>query len=590
MRIRPSVLAALAAGSLVLTSCSAVATDEPTAAATEEAAASADAAASAVDSTAAIDVASLVEATYADLEIEEADLTADASAAVDVVLADGASSGGDGVSIDGDVVTITAGGVYRLSGELTAGRVVVDADGEDVTLLLDGVDITSPSTAGIEVVAADQVVLSLAGGSTNAVSDAQGATEPTEDDAPNAAIYSTADLFVTGTGTLVVAAAANDGITSKDTLVIDSGTVQVTAADDALRGKDRVVIRGGDVTLEAGGDGLTADNVADDDEPAKAVGVIWIDGGTLDITAAADAIDAVTQVTIDGGALAIDAGDDAVHADGILRIASGTVDVEASAEGLEGAIVLLSGGQGTVVSSDDGINASDGSGADSGMGGAGAPGGGASGGGARPGAGEESGATTTADGSADEAAAAVVPASLTTDAPTTASEDASGTDGVRLEISGGTWAVDAEGDGLDVNGAVTMTGGTVVIAGPTESMNGALDFDGDFTIDGGTLVATGAAGMAMAPSGGAQAIIGVSYGETVAAGETVTVVDEDGSVLASYTSAKESQTLVLSTPGLVAGTSYDVVLGGTAAGEAIAGLVLDSSLSGGDVAGTVEAS
>ena len=43
----------------------------------------------------------------------------------------------------------------------------------------------------------------------------------------------------------------------------------------------------------------------------------------------------------------------------------------------------------------------------------------------------------------------------------------SGADSGRyLEISGGTLVINAEGDGLDSNGSLIMTGGTVVVEGP----------------------------------------------------------------------------------------------------------------------------
>lgn len=580
--------------SLLLTACSPADDDASDAAATEQAtdaATDASTEQTASDAEEAVDLSTLTEAQYADLDIEELDLDVAAADAVDVSLADGASSGGDGVEIDGDVITITAAGVYRLSGTLSDGKVVVDADGEDVHLILDSVDITSSESGAIEVVQADQVALHLADGTTNSVTEADGAAESAE--GANAAIYASSDLFITGDGALAVTSALADGITSKDSLVIDAGTVSVTAADDALRGKDHLVIRGGDVTVDAGGDGLRSDNVADADEPDKAVGVVWIADGVLEITAASDAIDAAVQATILGGDLTIAAEDDAVHADGLLRIDGGTLEVTSSYEGLEAGVMLLSGGEATLVSSDDGLNATDGSGTSE-MGG---PGGGMPGGempsgempsGERPerGAGgpgaEESAATTDAATAADGAAAATV-------STASATQVESGADGVRIEISGGTWVLDASGDGVDSNGAIEMTGGTVVVAGPTESMNGALDYTTGFTIDGGVFIATGAAGMAQAPSGGEQASLGVSYGTTIGAGEAVSVVDANGELVASFTSPKDSQTLVLSTPDLVAGDTYTVLYGGEVSGAATGGLIVDGTVTGGETAGTVEA-
>ncbi len=70
-----------------------------------------------------------------------------------------------------------------------------------------------------------------------------------------------------------------------------------------------------------------------------------------------------------------------------------------------------------------------------------------------------------------------------------------------LYINGGTILVEAAGDGIDVNGAIEMTGGIVLVNGPTEQMNGALDYDASFVPAGGMIVAAGSSGMAQAPSG-----------------------------------------------------------------------------------------
>lgn len=56
------------------------------------------------------------------------------------------------------------------------------------------------------------------------------------------------------------------------------------------------------------------------------------------------------------------------------------------------------------------------------------------------------------------------------------------------------------GDGLDSNGSIEMNDGTIIVNGPTDSMNGTLDYDSTFNINGGTLIGVGSSGMAMSPS------------------------------------------------------------------------------------------
>lgn len=597
---KPTLLfAGLLTGTLFLAGCTSADPTDVTATGSDEAVVSTDTTDSGDTATtvaASTDV--LTEVTYAELGVKEVDLAVDESAAVDITLSDSGSTGGDGVTVDGSTVTITAGGVYRLSGTLSEGRVVVATADEDVTLILDGVDITSPDTAALDIEGADEAIVWLAAGSTNTLSDAADATVATEDaedsaatDTPNATLYSTANLWIAGDGALVVNGVAADGITSKDGLVIAGGDLTVTAADDGIRGKDHLVISAGAVTVEAGGDGLRSDNEDVANEDGEALGVVWIDGGTIDVTAGVDAIDAYRQVAIEGGALALAAEDDGITTEGVLHVSDGTVDISASYEGLEGGVIRLTGGEGSIVASDDGINVNGGTDAAAGAGGGTMPGGGA-----RPGRTQDD--ATTGDAAADSAATSDTATVATTDGATAATTVAMGpgggmeqaAEGRYLEITGGTWVIDADGDGLDSNGTATMTGGTVVVSGPTNNGNGAIDVNGTFEITGGSLVAAGSAGMLVSPTAtGDQGVLTVSFASAIAEGTVITVSDSDGDHVASFTTSKISQAVVLSVPGLVSGEEYTISTGASVDGEEVSGLVVGGSATGGDELGSLAA-
>ena len=222
----------------------------------------------------------------------------DASTATTITLdGDSASASGDGsagVTVDGSTVTITAEGTYLLTGSLSDGQVIIDAADAKVTLVLDGVDISSSSGAAIAATDADEVTVITAEGSENTLSD----TDSYADDADvNAALYSAADLTLAGTGSLTVKGNGNDGIATTDGLVIASGTITVQAEDDGIRGKDYVVVTDGTITVTSGGDAIKADN--DEDDTA---GYVDIQGGTVTLTASAgDGIDAATDLVITGG-------------------------------------------------------------------------------------------------------------------------------------------------------------------------------------------------------------------------------------------------------------------------------------------------
>ena len=592
MRYRSLAVAGAMTGALLLAGCTADAGDATTSSGDSSETSVATEGTS--TTTAAAPTALLTEVSYDELGVKEVDAF-DETAAVDVTLSDSGSTGGDGVTVDGATVTITEGGTYRLSGTLSAGQVVVATDDKDVNLILDGVDITSEDIAAIDIEGADEVVVWLAEGTTNTLASAADAEATAEDesDVPNATLYSTANMWIAGTGELTVEGSPEDGITSKDGLVIEGGTITVTADDDGLRGKDHLVIEDGTITVDVGGDALRSDNedVANDD--GEAVGVVWISGGTVSATAGTDAIDAYRQVTIEGGEIELAAEDDGVTAEGVLHISGGTVDVTRSYEGLEGAVIRLSGGEGSIVASDDGINVSDGSGSGGGMGDMGGGRGGM--GGERPernAGGASSEATDDATGtSASTAAYSTADSGSTgaTDAVTTAMGGEQASSDLWLEITGGTWEIDADGDGLDSNGYATMSGGTVVVSGPENSGNGAIDVNGSFEITGGVLAASGSSGMLETAEGDGQGVLTIAFGSSIPAGTVITVTDADGTHVASFTTQKVSQSLVLSTPDLESGAEYTVWADASVSGDAVGPLVVDGSFSGGDELGSLTA-
>lgn len=110
-----------------------------------------------------------------------------------------------------------------------------------------------------------------------------------------------------------------------------------------------------------------------------------------------------------------------------------------------------------------------------------------------------------------------------------------------LSIKGGNVYVNAEGDGLDSNGSISMTGGTVMVSGPTNAGNGALDYNGTFDISGGTLIAAGSAGMAQAPSDCLkQYSMHMTYPETQKAGTLLHVEDSKGNTIITFAPEKEA--------------------------------------------------
>ncbi|WP_285107851.1 carbohydrate-binding domain-containing protein [Promicromonospora sp. MEB111] len=442
---------------------------------------------------------------------------------------DSATVSGDGAIADGSTVTISAPGTYRISGTLDDGQIVVGSEADGlVRLVLDGADITSSTGSAVAVTQADDVSVVLADGSSNSLTDAATYAD-TSEDAPNAALFSADSMVVSGTGSLDVTGNANDGIASKDGLVIAGGDITVTAVDDGVRGKDFLVVTDGTLDVDAEGDGLKADNEDGTDDAGETVGYAALLGGTVTVAS----------------------GDDGVHAESDLVVDGATVTVAESVEGLEAAHILVASGTVLdVTSSDDGFNAAGGTSTTT------------------------DGAATTDDTAAEPPASGTMPGGE----PPQGGGGGGGGGGMpgeaagdfSLTITGGDVTVDAGGDGLDSNGTLTISGGDVTVFGPTDGGNGTLDSAGALTVQGGTLLAVGTSSMLQTPGDGSEGWVAATF-DTLAAGTDVTVVDSSGTTVAAETLTKDTQSLVLASENVTTGETYTIQADGAEVATATAG-------------------
>lgn len=490
---------------------------------------------------------------------------------------------GEGAIAQDSTLTITKPGTYAIDGTLTQGQIIVEdtTETDKVKIILNGVNIQSPTAGAIYIKNADKAVIEAADGSVNILS----AGETPSDEEANAVIYSKDDMKIKGSGDIYITA-PDKGIHGKDDVEIEEANLYITAVDDGIRGKDSVTVTSGNIIIETQEDGIHSDNEADTDrgwiaingghieivanqdgiqavndlaiaggetyivtnggagEPAgstpkdpgmgsgftreqelnlereeatdehsaeesasykgiKTNSTITITGGVVVADCSDDTIHANGAITITGGSLDLTSGDDGIHADTDLTISGGVIAVTQSYEGLEAANINLQGGEINITSSDDGINAADGTGT--------------------------AGSFTAQGGSCT------------------------------LNITGGDMTVNSQGDGIDVNGSVIMEDGSVLVYGPSNGGNGGLDYDGTFEVNGGNIIIFSSREMAMGIAE-TSAQPNLFVGLTGKADSTLKITDENGNVIAEETCPKEYGCVIVSTPDLTKGLSYNFYL------------------------------
>ena len=457
---------------------------------------------------------------------------------------------GSGADVNGDKITITDEGVYVLSGAFLGTVDVSAPDTAKVQIVLSGAHIEGQINA-ISANTADKVFITLEEGSENLLSNSTAAEDGSDNDA---VIWSNCDLTLQGNGSLTVRS-INDGIKTQDDLAITGGNYSVDAADDGIVGHDSVKMTRASVNVVAAdGDGIKS---SQSDKEYK--GFVSIDDGNVNITSRSDdGISAATHVRVAGGEIAIiskdkgivsdntveiqdgkvsiDAGGDGVHAEFGYTHDGGNMTVSNSNEGIEGQVIEINAGNVYIVSNDDGINAS--------------------------------------KGDTAEEVGTPLSNSKQNDPMGNVSEEC------KLVVNGGNVYVDAAGDGLDSNGTIELNGGTVAVNGPANDGNGALDSGIGIYASGSSVIAIGSAGMFEGFSSDSSSVF-IEANVSVKSGDIVTVADGD-KVLASVRATKSAAIVTASSPNMVEGKEYQIIINGNVAvsdayGCAFEGTVTDGT-------------
>lgn len=461
-----------------------------------------------------------------------------------------------GYEVENNKLIIKSQGSYYLSGSFK-GHIEIDCD-DEVYLIFGNLEINSENNPAINVINAKKVIINLEENTINTLNDNNQNIET------NATIYSKDDLVIKGTGTLNING-NNHGISCNDTLQIIDGTYNITTNNDAIRGKDYLVIKKGIFNIMTNSDGIKSTNEEDEN-----LGYIIIENGTFNINTTNDGISAITNLTINngifnikttstdsskgiksddkitinngvfnldtsddsihgnnvyinGGNFEIKTQDDAIHGDSNLKIEAGNINITSSYEGLEATEITINGGNIHLIATDDGINCAGGK--------------------------DSSGMQVFYNRPFDMFASS----------------------NGKLYINDGYIYIDSKGDGIDINGSGIINGGSVIVSGPIDNGNGALDYDSTFDINGGLFIATGSSGMLQTPSSSSlQHVISATFNSTTNA----ICIDN----LIAIKPNKTYQSLIISSPILKKGETYDIYLNCEIANEIQDGIYEDYTL------------
>lgn len=336
-------------------------------------------------------------------------------------------------STDGSKVNVDikkAGGTYVFTGTGSDASIAVKKEATGAaTLLFAGLDLTSSYTSPVTIKknSTSTVTITALAGTTNTLTDADfnnadtyGDTEDGGDGtnaeyAESAVIKGKdyANLTLNGTGTLNLNCKTKNAVKVGEygSLTVEDLTLNVTSAKHGLSSDNTLTVNSGTLNLTVEQDAIRADPDAVDAD-AGCAGKIELLGGTITISAEDDGVHAEGDLVCgkDGGS------DSALN-----------VTITRSYEGLEGSTVSIYSGTYDITASDDGIN--------------------------------------SAGGSSDTTTSTAAPTAPGGQGGFGQQGGQASTTGLDTTIYGGKVTVNAAADGLDSNGNLTISGGTVVVWG-----------------------------------------------------------------------------------------------------------------------------
>ncbi len=325
---------------------------------------------------------------------------------------------GDGISVSDNIITISKGGDFEVTGTLDDGQIVIDTE-EKVKLRLSGMSLTNKNGSAVYVKNADKAYITLTDNTENTLTDGENYTSGDENE--KGCITSRDNLEIKGSGSLSVNGNYNHGIFSSNSIEIGNGNITVNAKNDGIHANDTLAISGGTVNVTAEGDGIQAEEILDisdgevnvtttgevkastsndfggrgemkdlsqmtddeiqsmreqmnnnqftqteesddsEDTSSKGIKADWmldISGGEVTVNSTDHAIHCTSDINITGGTLNLSSeSKKGISGHGDVTIDDGDITITKSTEGIESKEILtINGGNIDITASDDGFN------------------------------------------------------------------------------------------------------------------------------------------------------------------------------------------------------------------------------------------
>lgn len=337
------------------------------------------------------------------------------------------------------------------------------------------------------------------------------------------------DITITHTGM------AGKGISADANIIINSGTVKINTSGTGTTYKNvsnvtdsynatcisadgSLTIKNGSITCSSsgsGGKGISANGAITIGETSFTPTINITTTGAKFVVSGSDychpkALKADGAITINNCNMSINSSDDGIHSETSITINDGEITVSNSYEGIESKYIYLKGGTTNITATNDGLNAT---------------------------MGLTAGGTESNDNSL-------------------------------LSISGGTHYITAtNGDAIDSNGNILMSGGIVFANGPMSGVEEAVDFNGNFNMNGGTFVGAGSSSnMTKAMSSTSTQVNMYLSTNTVVSSSTLMTITIGGVATACFKPKNGGYKFLISTPQMTKGAAYVVYTGGTYSG------------------------